>query len=120
MQLLVGAGAASRPGALLGRAAGATDAAWLSASQSSCPRAARAYRCTQVAAATFGMDGDFLPAGAAHPAVVSFIQGSLLIAGLAVSTFFTNKMAGRPSRMARVHVGVLAALTAGLWWTILQ
>ncbi len=48
--------------------------------------------------ATFGQNGDNLPSFIAHPAIITFLQGTTLIVALLVTFFLTQKIAKRPIR----------------------
>jgi transcriptional regulator with AAA-type ATPase domain/NAD-dependent dihydropyrimidine dehydrogenase PreA subunit len=46
--------------------------------------------------ATFGLSGEGLPVLLAHPAVISFLQGTVLVAGIILSIVLTQKIAKQP------------------------
>jgi transcriptional regulator with AAA-type ATPase domain/NAD-dependent dihydropyrimidine dehydrogenase PreA subunit len=78
-----------------------------------------AGRILPVGAATFGWSEASLPVAIAHPAVVSFLQGTVLILGALLSVLLTQKIARQPLRLLLPqHVSTLA-LTAGFWWLLL-
>jgi hypothetical protein len=74
----------------------------------------------QVGAATFGLDGAWLPVLQAHPAVVSFCQGGTLLFGAAASLGMTRRVAGQPWRVVAPQCALVAAFTAGLWALIVE
>ncbi len=49
--------------------------------------------------ATFGLSGENLPILVAHPAVMAFLQGTVLIAGVILSVILTQKIAKQPFRL---------------------
>jgi hypothetical protein len=55
--------------------------------------------------ATFGQIGDNLPSFIAHPAVITFLQGTTLIVALLVTFFLTQKIAKRPIRWRSLSEG---------------
>ncbi|GAB4815576.1 hypothetical protein N2152v2_002622 [Parachlorella kessleri] len=70
-----------------------------------------------VTAATFGLDGEWLPAVQAHPAVTSFLQGATLLLGCTLSLLLTVKIGGgrHPWRRQAHQLGLIVLLTAELW-----
>ena len=71
----------------------------------------------QVTAATFGLDGEWLPAVQAHPAVTSFLQVATLLLGCTLSLLLTVKIGGgrHPWRRQAHQLGLIVLLTAELW-----
>ncbi|MBW4697992.1 MAG: sigma 54-interacting transcriptional regulator [Aphanocapsa lilacina HA4352-LM1] len=68
-----------------------------------------------VTLATFGLTGVQLPVLVAHPAVITFLQGVLLVASVPLSIWLTQKIARLPVRQLLFqHLGVVA-LAGGLW-----
>lgn len=72
----------------------------------------------QVAAATFGLNAPWLPAGEVDPAVVGFLQGSILLGSLGISLALTRKIGAQPWKALLPQCAVTLALTAGLWHVI--
>ena len=74
----------------------------------------------KVAAATVGWDdaAAVLPALVVPPLIVTFLQGSILLAGSATSLVLTTQLGGGPKRLLAVwpHSLLLAAMTAELWY----
>ncbi len=58
-----------------------------------------AGRILPVSFATFGLQGAGLPIFVAHPAVITFLQGSVLILGVLLSMILTQKIARQPFRL---------------------
>ena len=56
-------------------------------------------RILPVSFATFGLNGASLPVLVAHPAVIAFLQGTVLIAGVVLSVILTQKIARQPLRL---------------------
>ncbi|MDY7012969.1 MAG: cyclic nucleotide-binding domain-containing protein [Cyanobacteriota bacterium] len=66
-------------------------------------------RILPVTLATFGLSGEGLPIGVAHPAVVAFLQGTVLIFGVFLSGVVTQKIARQPLRwLLPQHFAILA------------
>ena len=69
-------------------------------------------RLLPVTFATFGLSGEGLPMFVAHPAVIAFLQGVTLIAGVVLTVFLTQKIACQslrsllPQHLASVVLGV--------------
>ncbi|MDY6785888.1 MAG: cyclic nucleotide-binding domain-containing protein [Cyanobacteriota bacterium] len=55
-------------------------------------------RILPVALATFGLGGEGLPVWVAHPAVIAFLQGTVLIVGTFLSAVVTQQIARQPLR----------------------
>lgn len=75
----------------------------------------------QVGAASLGLPPDALPGLAAHPAVVSFLQGSLMLLGSGGSLALLYALISRRRRTvghAGAHAAIMAAVAAGLWLLI--
>ncbi|KAL4421116.1 hypothetical protein ABPG77_001511 [Micractinium sp. CCAP 211/92] len=75
----------------------------------------------QVGAASLGMAADTAPGLAAHPAVVSFLQGSLMLLGSSCSLALLYALTSRGGRSvghAGAHAAIMAAVAAGLWLLI--
>lgn len=75
----------------------------------------------QVGAASLGMPADTAPGLAAHPAVVSFLQGSLMLLGSSCSLALLYALTSRGGRNvghAGAHAAIMAAVAAGLWLLI--
>jgi transcriptional regulator with AAA-type ATPase domain/NAD-dependent dihydropyrimidine dehydrogenase PreA subunit len=66
-----------------------------------------------VALATFGLEGGNLPIFVAHPAVISFLQGTALLIGVLTSIFLTRKIAKQPYKLlVPQHVGTIVLALA--------
>lgn len=77
----------------------------------------------QVGAASLGLPPDTLPGMAAHPAVVSFLQGSLMLLGSGCSLALLRALIsrrGRTIRHAGVHSAIMAAVAVGLWLLVVE
>ncbi|MEM8778581.1 MAG: cyclic nucleotide-binding domain-containing protein [Cyanobacteria bacterium P01_G01_bin.49] len=69
--------------------------------------------------ATFGLSGEGLPILVAHPAVIAFLQGTVLIAGVFLSIILTQKIAKQSLKwLLFQHLSTLI-LGIGLWKVIL-
>ena len=78
-----------------------------------------AGRILPVTLATFGLRVEGLPILVAHPAVISFLQGSTLIVSVLLSIFLTQKIARQPMRsLWPQHLGAVL-LAASLWAIII-
>lgn len=64
---------------------------------------------------TFGFSGQGLPVMVAHPAVITFLQGTLLIFGVILSIFLTQKIAKLPFHSLIVQHLCSSILAIGLW-----
>ena len=76
----------------------------------------------QVTASTAGLPADNLPGLAAHPAVVPFVQGSLLMLGTACSLALLLALGSRNKRTATqlpAHAAVMLAGAISLWTVVL-
>ncbi|EDX77333.1 Sigma-54 interaction domain family [Coleofasciculus chthonoplastes PCC 7420] len=79
-----------------------------------------AGRILPVTFATFGLSGEGLPVFVAHPAVIAFLQGVTLIAGVLLSMVLTQKIASQPVRsLLTQHLGIVA-LGISLWAIIVR
>jgi transcriptional regulator with AAA-type ATPase domain/NAD-dependent dihydropyrimidine dehydrogenase PreA subunit len=79
-----------------------------------------AGRILPVTFATFGLSGEGLPVFVAHPAVIAFLQGVTLIAGVLLSMVLTQKIASQPVRsLLMQHLGIVA-LGISLWAIIVR
>ena len=75
-------------------------------------------RILPVTMATFGLDGASLPILVAHPAVISFLQGSCLMFGLLLSILLTQKIARQSFKyLVPQHLATLT-LAVGMWQVI--
>ncbi len=72
-------------------------------------------RLVPVTFATFGFSGEGLPVFVAHPAVVAFLQGVTLIAGVVLTMLLTQKIAGQPVRSLLLQHLAAAVLGVSLW-----
>jgi transcriptional regulator with AAA-type ATPase domain/NAD-dependent dihydropyrimidine dehydrogenase PreA subunit len=75
-------------------------------------------RILPVALATFGLNGEGLPILIAHPAVISFLQGTVLIFGAMTAVILTQKIARQPFRFLLPQHLVTGVLMVGLWRVI--
>ncbi|MGL5192641.1 MAG: 4Fe-4S binding protein, partial [Chroococcales cyanobacterium] len=74
-----------------------------------------AGRILPVTFATFGLSGEGLPVWIAHPAVIAFLQGTSLIAGVGFSILLTQKIAKESLRsLLPQHLATLG-LALGMW-----
>lgn len=72
-------------------------------------------RLLPVTFATFGLSGEGLPVFVAHPAVIAFLQGVTLLAGVLLTMLLTQKIASQPVRsLLAQHVATIV-LGLGLW-----
>jgi len=72
-------------------------------------------RILPVTLATFGFSGEGLPILVAHPAVIEFLQGVTLIAGVLLTMLLTQKIAYQPTRsLFAQHLGAVV-LGVCLW-----
>lgn len=79
-----------------------------------------AGRILPVTFATFGLSGEGLPVFVAHPAVIAFLQGVTLIAGVLLSMVLTQKIASQPVRsLLMQHLGIVV-LGISLWAIIVR
>ena len=68
-----------------------------------------------VTLATFGFSGEGLPIFVSHPAVIEFLQGVTLIAGVLLTMLLTQKIAHQPTRsLFAQHLGAVV-LGVCLW-----
>jgi len=75
-------------------------------------------RILPVALATFGLQSPEVPVLVAHPAVISFLQGTSLIFGVILSVFLTQKIAHQPFKtMLPQHLTFL--VVAFCYWQII-
>ncbi len=75
-------------------------------------------RLLPVTFATFGLNGEGLPMFVAHPAVIAFLQGVTLIAGVVLSILLTQKIACQSVRSLFVQHLTLVFLGVCLWQII--
>ncbi|MGD1920797.1 MAG: sigma 54-interacting transcriptional regulator [Pleurocapsa sp.] len=71
-----------------------------------------------VTMATFGLDGASLPILVAHPAVIAFLQGATLIAGMLLSILLTQKIARQPFKYLLPQHFAITTLVALMWQVI--
>lgn len=82
------------------------------------PSLSEGGRILPVAMATFGLNGESLPVLVAHPAVIAFLQGVTLSAGIILSVLLTQKIARQPLRsLLWQHLGTIV-LGISLWAVI--
>lgn len=78
-----------------------------------------AGRILPLTLATFGFSAEGLPIFVAHPAVIAFLQGSLLIVGGILSSLLTQKIAKQPVYDLLLQHLSIAFLGFSLWKVIL-
>jgi hypothetical protein len=71
-----------------------------------------------VTLATFGYSGANLPAVIAHPAVTAFLQGSVLVIGIALTGLLIQKIGRQPFTSLWPHHLAALGLTVLLWRVI--
>jgi hypothetical protein len=69
--------------------------------------------------ATFGFAGVGLPIWVAHPAVITFLQGTTLIATVLLSIVLTQKISRQSFWLMLPQHGMAIALGVGFWSVIL-
>ncbi|HEY9736324.1 MAG TPA: sigma 54-interacting transcriptional regulator, partial [Trichocoleus sp.] len=75
-------------------------------------------RVLPVSLATLGLSGSGWPIWVAHPAVIAFLQGVTLVAGMLLTVWVTQKIARQPLRQLwPQHLSTLV-LGSSLWWLI--
>ncbi len=79
-----------------------------------------AGRILPVTWATFGMDGSNLPIFIAHPAVIEFLQGTVLICSVLLSWALTQKIARQPWRSLLPQHLSTVVLAIALWTIIIN
>lgn len=67
---------------------------------------------------TFGLSGNGLPIFVAHPAVITFLQGTILIFGVLLSIILTQKIARQPFQWLFLQHLCTLMLGFGLWKVI--
>jgi hypothetical protein len=72
-------------------------------------------RLLPVTFATFGLSGEGLPVLVAHPAVIEFLQGVTLIAGVVLTVLLTQKIARQSVRSLLAPHLAAVALGVSLW-----
>lgn len=68
-----------------------------------------------ITVATFGFSAQGLPILVAHPAVIDFLQGTLLILGVILSIILTQKIAKLPFQFLIIQHLCILILGLGLW-----
>jgi hypothetical protein len=71
-----------------------------------------------VTLATFGYSGANFPAVIAHPAVTAFLQGSVLVMGVALTGLLIQKIGRQPLTSLWPHHLTALGLTVLLWRVI--
>ncbi|GLC68372.1 hypothetical protein PLESTF_000684000 [Pleodorina starrii] len=84
------------------------------------PLLAEGGRLLPITAAMVGWEDAPLPVAVAHPAVIAFLQGSLLLFGAAASAALSRKLAAAPWAAFVPQLALIAAFTAELWALILE
>jgi len=77
-------------------------------------------RLLPVAMTTFGLSGEQMPALVAHPAVVSFLQGTTVLVSMALTFFLTNKIARQPLKAIWPQHVAAIALGSSFWLFIVN
>jgi polyferredoxin len=75
-------------------------------------------RILPIAFATFGLNGDNLPILVAHPAVISFLQGTTLIVGGILTIILTQNIARQPVKFL-IPQHLTSVILVGLWYFLL-
>ncbi|PSF32242.1 AAA family ATPase [Aphanothece hegewaldii CCALA 016] len=68
--------------------------------------------------ATFGLHGENLPVLVAHPAVISFLQGSVLILGAITSIILTHKIAKQSFKLLIPQHLTIIIITLMIWQVV--
>ena len=76
-------------------------------------------RIIPVSLATFGGSGANLPVWVAHPAVVAFLQGTVLIIGMGLSLWLLQRITRQPVRSTVLFHGCTVLFGLSLWNLIL-
>ncbi|GLI58961.1 hypothetical protein VaNZ11_000745 [Volvox africanus] len=84
------------------------------------PLLAEGGRLLPISAAMFGWEDAPLPVAVADPAVISFLQGSLLLFGATTGAALSRKLAGAPWASFSSQVALIAVFTAELWSLIVH
>lgn len=79
-----------------------------------------AGRIILVTFATFGLNGEGLPILFAHPAVITFWQGTTLIASVFLSVILTQKIARQSFRLLLPQHLATVILAVSLWAIIIR
>lgn len=69
--------------------------------------------------ATFGLSGEGLPIVTAHPAVIAFLQGTVLVTGVLLSVVLTQKISHQSFRGLLAHHLSILLLAIAMWQIIL-
>lgn len=75
-------------------------------------------RLLPVGFATFGLSGEQLPVLVAHPAVLAFLQGTTLIAGVLLSVILAQKIARQPLKFLLPQHLATVMLSVSFWLII--
>ncbi len=75
-------------------------------------------RLIPVAFATFGLNGEGFPVAVAHPAVINFLQGTLLFVGCLLAIILTQKIQRRSLRSLLPQHFAILTLTILFWQLI--
>ncbi len=73
-----------------------------------------------VAAATIGFNGGSLPILVAHPAVIAFLQGVVILFGLGVSLWLSQRIARQSFKLLWPHQFGLGLVAGACWWVLLN
>lgn len=79
-----------------------------------------AGRILPLTLATFGLSGESLPILVAHPAVIAFLQGTVLIVGVILAIILTQKIAKQQFKGLLLQHLCVSILVIGLWRVILS
>ncbi|MGE5659283.1 MAG: sigma 54-interacting transcriptional regulator [Actinomycetota bacterium] len=77
-----------------------------------------AGRILPVSLATFGLNGEGLPVWVAHPAVIEFLQGTVLIFSVILTVILTQKIVRQSLRLLLLQHSAVVLLGASLWTVI--
>ncbi|MDS3859495.1 sigma 54-interacting transcriptional regulator [Thermosynechococcaceae cyanobacterium BACA0444] len=72
-----------------------------------------------VAAATIGFNGISLPILVAHPAVIAFLQGVVILFGLGVSLWLSQRITRQSLKLLLPHQLGLGLVAGACWWILL-
>jgi transcriptional regulator with AAA-type ATPase domain/NAD-dependent dihydropyrimidine dehydrogenase PreA subunit len=77
-------------------------------------------RILPVTLATFGLNGEQLPVLVAHPAVIAFLQGAILLTSVLLTIVLTQKIARQPLQILIWQHLATMGLAASIWVIIVQ
>lgn len=79
------------------------------------PLLGEAGKLLPITAAMVGWEDAQLPVAVAHPAVISFLQGGMLLFGAAASAILSRRIGGQPWAAIAPQVATIGLFTAELW-----